>query len=207
MRLSNCGRWLGVAVVLASFRCLRAADETPAPVPPPPAVTAPAAGLPTGGLSTAGLSTAKPAEAYKPPVVVVQLLSGDHLNGTLAQAADLPMRSSFGEIRIPYSEIAGIRLAREGSVSSTVVLHNGDTVTGAVTLDTVTIETDWGKAEVNGSSISSLNFVPATKWVSENGMSGTRWKLVADEPPKNTTAQGANQNRAANNFQYYRQGR
>lgn len=228
MKLANRTIWLAVLVVLSWPTSYNAVaedifDPGPAPPPTPPAATPaastvskPVAAAPTPAAPqtpaapTASApstpATAKPAETYKQPAVVIHLLSGEHLSGALAQAADLPMRSSFGEIRIPYSEVAGVRLAREGSLSSTVVLHNGDSVTGAVTLDTVTIETDWGKAEVNGSAISSLVFTPGTKWVSENTLSGTRWKLVAEEPAKNATAQGgaANQNRAMNYQQFYR---
>ena len=71
---------------------------------------------------------------------------------------------------------------------TTVVLHNGDNLTGAVQLDQVVIQTEWGRAEINGNHVASILFTPGLKWTSETGLNGMRWKLVADEPARTVPA-------------------
>jgi hypothetical protein len=60
-------------------------------------------------------------------------------------------------------------------------LHNGDSITGALQLEHVAIQTDWGRAEIYGTHVTSILFTPGLKWTSEAGLNGTRWKLVTDE--------------------------
>lgn len=130
-------------------------------------------------VATAAPATA--ATASRPVTVTVQLHEGHPIEGTLVESNLLQMKSSFGDVSIPLSEVAGIKLAGEGNATTTIVLHNGDSVTGAVKLDEVTVQTTWGKAEINGGSISSLLFAQGVKWTSSNTLSGTRWSLTAIE--------------------------
>jgi hypothetical protein len=98
------------------------------------------------------------------------------------------MKTSFGTTNLPLSTVAGIKMAQEGNAVTTVVLHNGDNLTGAVQLDLVVIQTEWGRAEINGNHIASILFTPGLKWASETGLNGMRWRLTAEEPPKATPA-------------------
>jgi hypothetical protein len=98
------------------------------------------------------------------------------------------MKTSFGTTNLPLSTVAGMRMAHEGNAVTTVVLHNGDNLTGAVTLDLVVIQTEWGRAEINGNHVASILFTPGLKWTSETGLNGMRWRLVTDEPPRTVPA-------------------
>ncbi len=129
-----------------------------------------------------------PQTSARPLSATVQLLGGTELTGTLIVANELEMKTSFGEARIPLSEVAGIKLAPEGNVTTTVVMLNGDTITGATDLRQVNMETVWGKAEVNGTNISSILFSQGLKWKSEQGLSGTRWQ------PEEESATASNEN-------------
>src|SRR5437762_1175108 len=86
-----------------------------------------------------------------------------------------------------------MRMAQEGNAMTTVVLHNGDNLTGAVQLDQVVIQTEWGRAEINGNHVASILFTPGLKWSSETGLNGMRWKLVADEPARTAPNAAAGQ--------------
>lgn len=129
----------------------------------------------------------------RPLTVVVELLSGSMISGTLVQTNQLEMKTSFGQAGIPLTEVAGIRLPSGDDVSTTVVMLNGDSITGATDLKEVLIETEWGSAKINGSAVSSMLFVPNVKWNSANNLSGKRWTLTdaaASPPPTRPAAAG-----------------
>lgn len=120
--------------------------------------------------------------SVRPLSVTVQLLSKTEITGTLLDTTSLAMRTSFGVANIPLSEVAGIRTANSGDPVTTVVMHNGDSVTGATELSLVAVETDWGKAEIKGDSIASLLFAPGLQWTSKADLNGNRWVLVSTNP-------------------------
>ncbi len=55
---------------------------------------------------------------------------------------------------------------------------NGDSITGASDVKTVTVETEWGVAKINGENISSMMFVPGLEWQNAKGLNGNRWTLT-----------------------------
>src|SRR2546423_769155 len=63
-----------------------------------------------------------------------------------------------------------------------------DTAPTAVQLDRVVIQTEGGRAEINGNHVASILFTPGLKWSSETGLNGMRWRLVADEPGRTAPA-------------------
>lgn len=126
----------------------------------------------------------------QPQSVTIALLDGMKLSGELTEVDQWSMKTSFGTTNLPLSTVAGMKMAHEGDSMTTVVLHNGDNLTGAVQLDLVVIQTEWGRAEINGNHIASILFTPGLKWSSETGLNGMRWKLVTDEPAKTVPAPG-----------------
>jgi hypothetical protein len=127
--------------------------------------------------ATSGIITPK----FQPQTVTVTLLNGSTMSGTLGEVDQWSMKTSLGTTNIPVSAVAGVRMAQEGNATTTVVLHNGDSFTGALQLDHVAIQTDWGRAEIFGTHVASILFSPGLKWTSDEGLNGTRWKLVVDE--------------------------
>lgn len=128
----------------------------------------------------------------RPLNVTIELLNGNLITGTLVEADVVNIKTAFGEAAIPLSEIAGIRFATREDVTTTVVMINGDSITGATDVKLVTVETDWGTAKINGSSIQSLMLIPNLKWQSSNGVSGKRWSLV-DSKASESTSQASSQ--------------
>jgi|GEM_PF-2821913 len=151
----------------------------PTAVPVTTSVSPTPSSVPSVSRSSASLS-----RKLQPQSVTINLLDGMKLSGQLTQDDQWTMKTSFGTTSLPLSTVAGMRMAQEGDAITTVVLHNGDQLTGAVNLDLVVIETEWGRAEINGNHISSILFTPGLKWTAETGLNGMRWKLVADEPPR-----------------------
>ena len=114
----------------------------------------------------------------RPLSVSIDLLSSKNLSGTLTDTTTLEMRTSFGIASIPLSEVAGIRFASADNASTTVVMLNGDSITGATDVKLVSIETEWGMATINGPNIASILFVPGLVWNAQSGLNGKRWNLV-----------------------------
>ena len=140
-------------------------------------------------VTSSPISVSRPSPSLsrlQPQSVTINLLDGMKLSGQLTEVDQWNMKTSFGTTSLPLSTVAGMRMAQEGDAITTVVLHNGDQLTGAVQLDLVVIQTEWGRAEINGDHISSILFTPGLKWSSETGLNGMRWKLVANDPPRPT---------------------
>lgn len=127
------------------------------------------------------LTNGKPGKgqpALQPLTLTLEFSNGKALSGTLLDVTEWPMKTSFGATSLPLSTVAGIRFAQEGNATTTVVLHNGDSITGAIEVEKVDLETEWGKATINAPHITSLLFTPGLKWASEKGLNGERWHLV-----------------------------
>jgi hypothetical protein len=135
-----------------------------------------------GGEAVAVAKTKGSAEA-RPITVAVDIMKDVRIIGTLTEANQLLLKSSFGEVTVPFTEIAGIRFATKDDTVTTVVMLNGDSITGATDLRSVTVETEWGTAKINGATILSIMFVPELAWTSTAGLNGKRWNLVDSKSP------------------------
>ena len=103
----------------------------------------------------------------RPLSVTVVLTKGTQITGAFLDSRELPLQTAFGEVKISLSEVAGVRFVQEGSPATTVVLHNGDSVTGATDLTAVHVETEWGRAMVHGPNVSAVLFARSQMGVRE----------------------------------------
>ena len=99
----------------------------------------------------------------------LKLKKGLDLKGTPLELESVKMTSIIGEIDIPLHTIAGIKFPEKSGNSHTVVLHNGDSLTGDVQLSTVKIVSPWGEAAVNASELTYLLFGDDLKWIAGSG--------------------------------------
>jgi hypothetical protein len=130
-----------------------------------------------------------PSVAARPITVSINLVDDvTLLTGTLTETNTLSIKTAFGAAELPLSEVAGIKFPRGEDSSTTVVMLNGDSITGATDLKFATIETSWGSAKINGQSISSMLFVPGLSWQATDIMSSKRWQLI--ETPRNPQTAG-----------------
>ena len=138
-------------------------------------------------ISQAVTPVEKMESSSRPLNLTVELTTGNTISGTLVEADVVNIKTAFGEAAIPLSEIAGLRFATREDVTTTVVMINGDSITGATDVKLITVETDWGTAKINGSSIQSLLLIPNLKWQASSGVSGKRWALVDSKTSESTT--------------------
>ncbi len=175
-------RYVAILALSVGFGTnLRAQDEIPKAVAVPTADAKPAAAnppadaKPTSGVPSTPVENLK--SSVRPLNVTADLSTGVSIGGTLTEVDVLLIKTAFGEASIPLSEIAGIRFPQGDDVTTSVAMLNGDSISGATDVKMVTIETDWGVAKVNGSSIRSLMFVPNLQWTASQGINGKRWTL------------------------------
>ena len=135
--------------------------------------------------------------SVRPLSVSIDLISTTKLAGTLTDTTTLEMRTSFGTASIPLSEVAGIRFASADNASTTVVMLNGDSITGATDVKLVTVETEWGMATINGPQIASILFVPGLTWNPTAGLNGKRWNLANVKSSSTASAASSSASEAA----------
>lgn len=133
-------------------------------------------------LPTASAKSAA-APRVSPLSVTVRLGDATQIRGALMETSSIDMKTSFGSATFPLSEVAGIRMADGNTAMTTVVLNNGDSVTGATDLQRLIVETTWGSATIKGENVTDVLFTPGLKWSSESGLNGVRWTLVAASTP------------------------
>ena len=109
--------------------------------------------------------------------VKIQLKEGMVLEGSPVGIESIQMASLFGEAKIPLHTIAGIRFSQKATEQSTVVLLNGDALTGELAMTELKCIADWGQAAVNVGHIVSVVFRPDLTWSSVPTPSGDRWQL------------------------------
>ncbi len=114
----------------------------------------------------------------RPLTVATGVVDKTVITGTLIDSTSIAMKTAFGEASIPLSEVAGIRFPAIEDTSTTIVMLNGDSITGATDLKFVNVETTWGSAKINGQNIASMLFVPGLTWQSVDGLGGKRWNLI-----------------------------
>lgn len=68
-----------------------------------------------------------------PVVVTVDLNDGSRVVGKSDSLTDLRLRTSFGEVRIPIGQVAGVQF-KDDQGTTVVRFHNGDQVTGTLDL-------------------------------------------------------------------------
>ena len=100
------------------------------------------------------------------------------LSGTPVDLEAIEMSSLFGVAKIPLHTIAGIRFAQGAAEQTTVVLLNGDALTGDVNLADIQFVSDWGEAKVNVASLVSVVFRDDLAWSGVATPNGKRWRLT-----------------------------
>lgn len=115
----------------------------------------------------------------------LKLKKGLDLKGTPLELESIKMTSIIGEIDIPLHTIAGVKFPEKTGEPHTVVLHNGDSLTGDVQLNAVKIVSAWGEASVNSSELTHLVFGDDLRWTKDTSSNNGRWRLsrVTTPPP------------------------
>ena len=131
-------------VALAGLNSVGVAQEKEATAT---AVKSPAASIPKPG----------------PLTVTVEMIGGQKISGTLTEVTMLPIRTGFGAVEVPLAQVAGVKLASAEDPSTTVIMKDGDSITGATDLKSILVDTEWGSAKINGSAITSMLLLPDLK--------------------------------------------
>lgn len=85
----------------------------------------------------------------------VHLRDGSTLIGKIGDGEELTMNSQFGEISVPARKIAVLQFAEDPKATS-VIMQNGDRLTGELTLNKFKFTADWGAVQIESKFILGL---------------------------------------------------
>jgi hypothetical protein len=111
--------------------------------------------------------------------IIVAIKEGPQLRGELVELGALQVKTIFGQVSIPLDRISGIRIADDPRQPATICLSNGDSLTGELATDALTIKTEWGSATIARDHIVSI--VTSTEPVTWQQHEG-RWRISPVEP-------------------------
>ena len=123
----------------------------------------------------------------KSSLMKLVLKEGLEMAGTPVELDAIKMDSLFGEATIPLDTIAGIRFGKQAGEQTTVVLLNGDSLTGEISLDEIKFVAEWGEATVFTGHIDSIVFRSDLAWSSVSTPNGPRWRLTKIQRNLNPT--------------------
>ncbi len=112
----------------------------------------------------------------------MKLKKGLELKGSPVDLEQINVNTLFGAVDIPMHTIAGIRFSQGTDEKSTIVLLNGDAITGDITMTDFDFVSSWGKATVNVSNLVSIVFRDDLAWSGVNTPNGRRWRLSRIQP-------------------------
>ncbi len=138
-------------------------------------------------------SSSRSTPNVRPLTVTTGLTDETQITGTLLDTNSIAVKTAFGEAAIPLSEVAGIRFPSAEDTSTTIVMLNGDSITGATDVKFVNVETSWGNAKINGPAVSTMLFVPGLQWQNKESLGGKRWTLAENKPTPPATQPQTNQ--------------
>lgn len=113
------------------------------------------------------------------------------LEGSPVELETIKMNTIFGEAKLPLNTIAGIRFpsAEGGDGNTTVILRNGDSLTGSLVLDKIKFVSIWGEAMINTSSLQSVTLVDGMDWTATTTTMGNqRWALSPAGVPASSSS-------------------
>ncbi|HUE69566.1 MAG TPA: hypothetical protein VMP01_01650 [Pirellulaceae bacterium] len=166
-------------------------DYTPVPARNSPIEDHPFATLSAGDAHPGSYSGAAdtPSSSKR---ATAELRNGLKLDGQLSAGA-IPGQFMFGAITLPIHTIRGLRLSDEVTTdeggqshptNATIILENGDSLTGVLRLDSIRLQTEWGEAVVKLTHLRSVILTTENAtWQEHEG----RWRLAPVESTPSET--------------------
>lgn len=130
--------------------------------------------------------------------VAVQITGNTELKGSITGLSELKLQTKFGQVTIPLGEIEGAKMHADEKDSCVVAFKNGDIVTGAVTLDKISIATAWGDANIRIENIETVLVNQKGSFFKDSAQGKTYWRFSetrAVAPPSRRSTAGAGTSR------------
>ena len=121
-------------------------------------------------------SSGQPVDLY-----YIRLKEAKSMAGGIDGFDRFEIETKFGKVSMPMDQVAGIKFHIDGKDSAVVVMDNGDTVTGVPVIPAVSLQTDWGQADIVPESMNALTTTANARFVQENTDFGLRWQLKAGD--------------------------
>lgn len=110
------------------------------------------------------------------PYMYVRINSQRGIYGSLRDFKTLSIKTQFGKVNVPTSEIAGIRF-NDGNVNRAfVVLKKGDVFSGEIDFTSITVSSRWGNRKLKLHELESLTLARASVFL-RDAVKPKRWRL------------------------------
>ena len=102
----------------------------------------------------------------------VKIAQAADLKGELLELDSVKVQTSFGEIAIPMEKLEGIKMNIGSNGKAVIAFKNGDIVTGQVSMTSLQLKTNWGKAHIDPIHIETITMDKDGRFF-KDGPSGT----------------------------------
>lgn len=116
------------------------------------------------------------------PILYVSINGNRGIYGVLEGFKELDVKAEFGKIKIPVDTIAGIRFNTGPDNQTYIVLKKGDSFSGKIELEKITISTRWGKRDLKVANLESVTTFQSNKFVQTKN-NPDRWQLKSTLQP------------------------
>ena len=127
--------------------------------------------------------TQPPANPKSNPYMFVRINAKRGIYGLLKDFDTLSIETQFGKVKVPTSELAGIRLNDGGPKQAFVVLKKGDVFSGQIDMETITVQSRWGNKEIKLREVESFTLAPEFVFL-RDALDSKRWQLRSTSPLK-----------------------
>ena len=135
-------------------------------------------------------SAAQAVEGPADSIVYVAVSQNRELTGAIVEVEDLAVATSFGEVKVPFSKIDGIKMNIGSGDDAVIAFKNGDMLSGKVNLDKIQLKTDWGTAHIDTAQIETITTDKNARFFIDNASGGSGWRFTKARPVPAPTIQG-----------------
>ena len=115
--------------------------------------------------------------------IFVKVTRNREISGTPISLGEIKFQAEFGKVSVPMAKIAGIKLHVNGEDAAVIALKNGDLVTGAIELETISLNTTWGKAHVKLDQIETILADSKSRFFAESTAGNKGWRFSNGATP------------------------
>jgi len=126
------------------------------------------------------------ADSKSGPLMYVRINEKRGIYGSLKDFETFSIKTQFGKVKIPTSEIAGIRFNDGSADTAFVVLKKGDVFSGQIDLETITVASRFGEQKLKLTRVESLSLGRQFVFL-RDAINSKRWRLQSLLPAPSPT--------------------
>ena len=132
--------------------------------------------------ATMNFAAAQSVEGPAGSTVIVSVSQNRELTGSISALDELNVSTSFGEVKVPFAKIDGIKMNIGNDNGAVLAFKNGDMLSGKINLDKIQLKTDWGTAHIDAAQIETITNDKNARFFNDNSSGGSGWRFTKARP-------------------------